>query len=129
MYSRKTDTSSTRIDYVFSNTKACVYFQYLTVEGLDHAVVIARYDIPHEVKKENIPHCRYFDGWVINKNLETDEVFLEQAKFIINSVYRDSKKGDRDPSFHWLKVKTSLIELAKTREMEIKKLKSDKLII
>ena len=83
MYSRITATSKTRIDYIFSNTSSCNYFQYLPVAGLDHCAALARYDINFEIVKEVIPSDRYFQGWVISRFLECDDVFLEQAEFII----------------------------------------------
>ena len=46
MYSRITQSSKTRIDYVLSNTNLCSYFQYLNMQlGLDHCAMIARFDI------------------------------------------------------------------------------------
>ena len=49
MFSRQTETSKTRIDYIFSNTNACSYFQYISVDGLDHSAVLASYDINFNV--------------------------------------------------------------------------------
>ena len=129
MFSRKTDVSSTRIDYVFSNTKSCVYFQYLPVQGLDLSIALAKYEISLEFEREKIPRERYFDGWVISSYLEKDEEFLEQAKYIIDTVYIESEKELQYPSFYWLKVKTSLIELAKSREKEVSRAKSEKMKI
>ena len=129
MYSRITATSKTRIDYIFSNTSSCNYFQYLPVAGLDHCAALARYDINFEIVKEVIPSDRYFQGWVISRFLECDDVFLEQAEFIIRHVFEESRSGDKDPSFYWIKVKSSLISLAKTREKEIKYEKSRKMSV
>ena len=51
MFSRITNTSSTRIDYIFSNSKACIYFQYIDMlAGLDHKVALAKYDIEISTK-------------------------------------------------------------------------------
>ena len=84
MYSRITNTSSTRIDYILSNSNACFYFQYIDMlAGLDHKVAMAKYDISMELTKEYIPKHKYFSGWVISKRLEHDEIFLNQAKFIV----------------------------------------------
>ena len=91
MYSRITNISSTRIDYILSNSNSCSYFQYVDMlAGLDHRVAIARYDIPIEVTKEHIPEDRFFAGWVISKRLEFDETFLQQAKFIFQGVFDES---------------------------------------
>ena len=84
MYSRITNISKTQIDYIFSNSNLCSYFQYIDMlEGLDHKVVIARYDIPMVVLKETIPKDRFFAGWVISRQLECDESFLKQVKLYL----------------------------------------------
>ena len=124
MYSRISNISSTRIDYILSNTNACSYFQYVDMlAGLDHKVAIARYDIPITVSKEFIPNDRYFSGWVISKQLEFDESFLRHAKLIFESVFEESNLSvsGLDPSFYWLKSKTALISCAKFREKELYK--------
>ena len=83
MFSRITNTSSTRIDYIFSNSKACIYFQYIDMlAGLDHKVALAKYDIEISTTKEYIPREKFFSGWVISKRLEYDDIFLNQARFI-----------------------------------------------
>ena len=52
MYSRITNVSSTRIDYILSNSKACYYFQYIDMlAGLDHKVALAKCDIQMESSK------------------------------------------------------------------------------
>ena len=127
MYSRVTDISKTRIDYIFSNTRSCVYFQYLAIEGLDHCIALGRYDVTVSITKDRVPADRYFDGWVISKSLETDEEYLEQAKYMIESVHAEFETGVQDPSFLWLKVKTSLLGLARYREKEIRKLTISKM--
>ena len=139
MYSRITNTSKTRIDYILSNTNACSYFQYVDMlAGLDHCAVIARYDIPIVVSKEFIPKDSFFSGWVISRCLEVDEVFMKQARFIFQSIKEESDStGENldpsileesnlsvrnlDPSFYWLKSKTAITSLAKNRELELKK--------
>ena len=68
MYSRVTERSKTRIDYIFSNTNACIYFQYVPLVGFDHRVALAQYELEMEVINEVIPVERYSDGWVINRN-------------------------------------------------------------
>ena len=55
MFSRITQNSSTRIDYVLSNTDKCTYFQYFDMGlGLDYRSVFAKYDVELLVKKEFI---------------------------------------------------------------------------
>ena len=124
MYSRITNISKTRIDYIFSNSNLCSYFQYVDMlEGLDHKVAIARYDIPMIVSKETIPEDKFFSGWVISRQLECDESFSKQAKSIFEKVSEESNVVgmNLDPSFFWLKSKTAIISLAKQRERELKK--------
>ena len=56
MHSRIINVSSTRIDYILSNSKAWYYFQYTDMlVGLDHTVALAKYDIQKESSKEYIP--------------------------------------------------------------------------
>ena len=119
MYSRVTETSKTRIDYIFSNTNSCVYFQYLSVERLDHCIVLSRYELNFKVNKERVPRERYFDSWVISRFLDKDEEFLAQAEYIIKTVHSEISEGMKDFSFLWLKVKSALIQLAKVRQKEI----------
>ena len=90
MFSRVTETSSTRIDYVFSNSNSCNYFQYLNMRGLDHYAILARYDIKINTSKEHIPREKVFDGWVFPKILESDQMFIEQAEFLIKKICEES---------------------------------------
>ena len=121
MYSRITNTSKTRIDYLFSNSKACIYFQYVDMlAGLDHKAIVARYDIPVYSDKECIPKERFFAGWVISRRLEHDNLFLDEAKEIFEHIKLESEEKDSfDASFYWLKAKTAIIHLAKKREKDL----------
>ena len=122
MYLRITNRSSTRIDYILSNSKACYYFQYIDMlVGLDHKAAIGKYDIQMVFSKEYIPKERFFSGWVIPKRLEYDEVFLNQAKFVFEIASKELNMPgtNRDPSFYWLKSKYAVISLAKDREKEL----------
>ena len=56
IFSRRTDTSQTRIDYIFSNSKSCIYFQYIPVIGLDHNAALAMYDIENQLVQKKILH-------------------------------------------------------------------------
>ena len=130
MYSRITTTSKTRIDYVLSNTSSCTYFQYIDMMlGLDHRAIIARYDISIAIRKEFIPQNKYFSGWVITKNLEFDDDFLEGSQFIFKRIrdeFMENKDDALDPSFYWLKAKTSIISLAKKREKDLNNLENER---
>ena len=121
MYSRITQNSSTRIDYVMSNSNKCYYFQYLDMGlGLDHKAIFAKYDIDLVLKKESIPRERFYSGWVISKQLENDELFLESCKFVFEEMKREDENENRDPSFNWLKTKKAITNIAKEREKQIR---------
>ena len=123
MYSRITPTSKTRIDYIFSNSSSCSYFQYIDMSlGLDHSAMIARYDVAISIRKECIPRDRFFSGWVISRSLEMDDLFLENSRLIFKLVKEELLKNSDvtlDPSFYWLKAKTAIISLAKKREKDL----------
>ena len=123
MYSRITQSSKTRIDYVLSNTKLCSYFQYLGMNlGLDHCAMMARFDISLTVVKDFIPKDKFFPGWVISKSLEFDEIFLENSRLIFHRIKNDLENNSDhllDPSFFWLKLKTAIVSLARKREKEL----------
>ena len=131
MYSRITNISKTRIDFILSNTKACSYFQYLEMTGLDHRAIFARYDIPLIISKEKIPADRFFPGWVFPRRLEFDQIFLDSARFIFKTIREDSGASSEslDPSFYWLKTKTSIISLAKERDRQLFKDENQKIKI
>ena len=121
MYSRITQHSSTRIDYLMSNSNKCYYFQYLDLGlGLDHKAIFAKYDIDLIVKKEYIPRDRFHSGWVISKQLENDNIFLESCKFVFKEMKNEDENNNRDPSFIWLKTKMAIISIAKEREKQIR---------
>ena len=123
MFSRKTQVSKTRIDYVLSNTGKCSYFQYIDMNlGLDHCAMFARFDIVMSIHKEFIPKDRFFSGWVISRCLENDELFLQRCESIFKSIKNEfdcNTNVNFDPSFFWLKMKSAIISLAKDREREL----------
>ena len=120
MYSRITQIYKTRIDYLLSNTSKCSYFQFIDMGlSLDHCAIFARYDIGLSFKKEYIPKDRFFSGWVISKQLEFDDIFLENCKVIFEKMRNEFDNGEnlsKDPSFIWLKMKTAIIGVARERE-------------
>ena len=128
MFSRITQNSSTRIDYVLSNTKECSYFQYLDMGlGLDHRSIFAKYDIELVINKEFISREKYFSGWVISKQLQTDECFLESCKFVFKEMSQELENGGRDPSFIWLKMKSAIVSIAREREKQIRREQNKKI--
>ena len=130
MYSRITQIYKTRIDYLLSNTSKCSYFQYIDMGlSLDHCAIFARYDIGLNFKKEYIPKDRFFSGWVISKQLEFDDIFLENCKVIFEKMRNEFDYGEnlsKDPSFIWLKMKTAIIGVAREREKQLKFLENQK---
>ena len=124
IYSRITQISKTRIDYILSNTNKCSYFQYIDMNlGLDHSAVLARYDIQLSLRKEFICKKRFFSGWVISKCLEKDDLFLDKCKLIFRTIKLELETNQNeslDPSFFWLKMKSSVISLAKLREKQLR---------
>ena len=131
MYSRITNRSKTRIDFIMSNSNLCSYFQYVNPDlGLDHAVVVARFDIPLVVIRNYVPRDKFFRGWVISKQLENDSEFLRQIKDIFDTIKEESESNtsvDQDPSFYWLKAKSAIRFLAEEREREIHKVENNRL--
>ena len=97
--------------------------------GLDHCAALARYDVSLSFRKEFIPKERFFSGWVINKNLEFDDLFLNKCKLIFKDMKYELENNQNvnfDPSFFWLKTKSAVINLAKKRENEIRILENKK---
>ena len=121
MFSRISNVSKSRIDYLLSNTKQCSYFQYLDMKGLDHRAILARYDIPLIASKEKIPKDKFFPGWVIPRRLDSDQTFLRDAKALFRCINEDSVSSGEvlDPSFYWLKTKSAIISLAKERDCQL----------
>ena len=129
MFSRITAISRTRIDYVFSNTNKCTYFQYLQMCELDHKAMFARYEILLQGEMEKIPRNKFVSNWVISRQLEYDEDFLDSCKVACKEMKREFESCDNpenDPSFFWLKLKTAIIGMAKEKEREIKLMEKQK---
>ena len=75
IYSRVTNVSKTRIDFIFSNSEKCIDFKYIDTDllNLDHKAIFAEYDVNIGYEQSaRIPKERYFSGWVISKKLEND---------------------------------------------------------
>ena len=121
MYSRVTNRSATRIDYIFSNSKNCSSFEYIDAGlGYDHKAVVANYDIEMVIEKSFIPRKHYFNSWVIPKFLEEDKIFLREAKLLFDDLWSEFNENNcEDISFFWDKGKKLLIHLAQNREKQI----------
>ena len=118
VYSRITNRSSTRIDFIFSNANTCTHFEYIdTGLGLDHKAVFGRYDIEIKKTKENIPKHRFYSPWVIPKFLETDKVFSEGMQCLFDDIlFEYYQEGEENISFFWEKAKILTKKLARDRE-------------
>ena len=133
IYSRVTNISKTRIDFILSNTDMCTDFRYIDTDflNLDHKAAFAEYSFEiQDQSKERIPNHRFYSGWVISKKLENDLVFLEEVKFIYDEIFNMtdsiSNKEEVDWTYMWLVGKVQLIEVAKRREFELYKEEKDK---
>ena len=123
IYSRITSVSKTRIDFIMSNTDLCTDFQYLDTEflGLDHKAALAKYSINlGECHKERVPNDSYFSGWVISKQLENDDMFIEMVREAFDELV-DEERMCEDWTYTWMVGKFQIIEIAKERERQIKK--------
>ena len=123
IYSRITSVSKTRIDFIMSNTDLCTDFQYLDTEflGLDHKAALAKYSINlGECYKERVPNDSYFSGWVISKQLENDDMFIEMVREAFDELV-DEERMCEDWTYTWMVGKFQIIEIAKERERQIKK--------
>ena len=121
-YSRITDRSKTRIDYIFSNSNKCTFFEYVDMGlGLDHKAVHGRYDIDLEGNFEKIPKNRFHPMWVIPKFLEEDEIFIQEVNVLFGDIYSAYiQSGETDISFYWQQSKLFIQKLAKKREKSLK---------
>ena len=128
-YSRVTNRSATRIDYLFSNTKSCETFEYKNAGlGFDHKVIVAKYAIEIDCIKQFVPKKHFFQTWVIPNFLEEDEFFKKEAKIIFDAVWREFSESDqKDVSLFWATSKEWTIKLAKNREKQINSEEQNKL--
>ena len=121
-YSRITDKSKTRIDYILSNTNQCTFFEYIdTGLRLDHKAVHAKYDIDFEVIFEKIPKNHFHPMWVIPKFLEEDKIFIQEANIIFDDIFSAYiQSGETNVSFYWQQSKLFIKKIAKRREKTLK---------
>ena len=124
-YSRITARSKTRIDYIFSNTKKCMEFEYIETQlNFDHKACLAKYDIELVYQKEFLPRERFYKSWVIPKNLEFDQEFLNCVKFVLERTEEEIMQLDWekvDFSYFWGRSKLAIKKIAKERQAVIVK--------
>ena len=125
-FSRITNRSKTRIDFIASNSAKCIEFKYKELgDGFDHKMGVAIYDIDMEIDRENVPKEKKYQNWVFPKELCDDEEFNEKAKEICDSLeeeifHRLDTNHNLDYTKYWVKLKKRLVTAAKAREKEIK---------
>ena len=122
-FSRISHNSSTRIDFVLSNTKdLCLSMEYKKVQGLDHKVIYAEYSLIADRGGSEVPKERRFDNFIFPKILEKDVSFLGGAMEIINLVAAEKQNFD-DITHAWSSLKDALKIWAKSRTRSIKSLR------
>ena len=134
IYSRVTNVSKTRIDFIFSNSEKCIDFKYIDTDllNLDHKAIFAEYDVNIGYEQSaRIPKERYFSGWVISKKLENDNIFLNEVRDIFDELIKysrdlENKSVTIDWTYIWLVGKFQLIDVAKKRESQIYKDENDR---
>ena len=95
----------------------------------DHQFGIAEYETEIEIVREVIPKEMKYNGWAFPKELEEDEEFLNQAKDICGVIYMEIEK-EKDEEINidytekWAFVKEQLIQEAKRRTKELRKLEN-----
>ena len=125
-YSRITNKSKTRIDYIFSNSNLCRKSQYIdTGLKFDHFAIVGEYDIDLMTEKEVIPKIRFFTSWVIPKHLQNDDIFLKDAKKIYDKIYEDvledeDENEEVDYTWYWAASKNIIQKMARERDKEIR---------
>ena len=114
-FSRVTKTSRTRIDTGISNSR-CITFEYVPYLGLDHKMIKCEYLIPVKRKRDKIPNEKFISGWVINRDLLKDEIFMDVIKEVLSNI-----NNNKPPDQIWFDFKKILIQWAKQRSRYLKK--------
>ena len=127
-FSRITNRSKTRIDILTSTLDLCNSFRYWEpgLTGYDHKFGIAEYNIDMEVEKEFIPKERRHFSWAFPRELEVDELFLEKAKEICDTVQQEIEAEEVeelqvDMTRKWNYMKKRFVKEAKTRSVELRR--------
>ena len=124
VYSRITTRSSTRIDFILSNSSdQCKRFEYIDFPLLDHKVIVAQYSITISTLRERIPREKFVSNWVINRDLQNDLIFNDMMERVFEQIKleKDRSQGFFDPSFIWFKVKETIVDFAKYRTLDMRK--------
>ena len=133
IYSRETNKSKTRIDYILSNSKKCETFEYEDLKmGFDHKMAVAKYTIEVIIQKQRITRELFHRNWIISKELEYDQMYIEKVKVMCDMAREEIEEDevldeDLDISWYWKILKEEIIKTAKRRENDIKKQESARL--
>ena len=125
-YSRVTNRSKTRIDYIFSNSNACVKLEYIeTGLHFDHKAVVGEYEMDLVTEKEEIPKTKFFNSWVISRQLQHDKVFVKEVKAIFDELQSEMGEEEEmneevDYTWYWVILKEMVKKMAKRREKQLK---------
>ena len=126
IYSRENNKSKTRVDYILSNSKKCISFEYEDLRmGFDHKMAVAKYNIEINTQKEWVPREKFWRNWVISKELEQDQRYIDKVKVLCDMTREEIDddeilEEDKDISAYWKMLKEEIIKGAKRREREIK---------
>ena len=123
-YSRVSHKSSTRIDFVLSNTTdLCLSLEYKNIQGLDHKAIFSEFSLSIDFNEElGVPKEQKFDNFIFPKSLEKDECFLNGSLRIIDLV-SEEKSNFEDVSHAWEALKDALKVWGKSRTRSMKSLR------
>ena len=129
-FSRITNRSKTRIDLLLSDMTDCVHFEYWDpgLPSYDHKFAISEYNIQMDIVKEHIPKERRFYKWAFPRELEADEDFIIRAEDvfkIINAEMEDEDSVDSDITEKWNYIKATIVDIAKERSRELRKMEME----
>ena len=125
VYSRVTLRSKTRIDMILSNSNKCSKFEYISFPFLDHKMILAEYSILLSSRFRKVPKDRFISGWVIGRELEHDDVFIDVVHEVLKQIELEvGLSPDFSPSYVWFKFKETLTVWAKSRSKYLKKMES-----
>ena len=57
--------------------------------GFDHKMAVAKYNIEINTQKEWIPRDKFWRNWVISKELEHDQIYIDRVKIMCDMMRRN----------------------------------------
>ena len=93
---------------------------------------VAKYTIEVDIQKQRIPRELFHRNWIISKELEYDQMYIEKVKVMCDMAREEIEEDevldeDLDISLYWKILKEEIIKTAKRRENDIKKQESARL--